>query len=61
MLKVCPALRPLNAVESSPTRATAPPIWKMGNVVREERIRIARSTVMSMMSSFSSATSHARM
>ena len=36
MLKVWPAPRPLKAVSSSPTRATAPPICQMGKLVSGE-------------------------
>ena len=57
MLYVKPAVRPLNAVSSSPTRLTAPPICQIGNDVSGDLICSERSTVMSMISSLSSATS----
>jgi len=61
MLNVWPAPRPLKAVWSSSTRATAPHICQIGKVVSGERICIECSTVMSMMSFVSSAVSQARM
>ena len=61
MLNVWPADRPLNAVSSSPTRDTAPPICQIGKLVSGDLMRIECSTVMSMTSSVSSATSQARM
>src|SRR5687768_1071283 len=57
MLYVKPVERPLNAVSSSPTRLTAPPLCQIGNEVNGEEIRNECSTVMSMMSSLNSATS----
>ena len=39
MLNVWPAPRPLKAVSSSPTRATAPPICQMGKLVSGDSIR----------------------
>jgi hypothetical protein len=61
MLNVKPAPRPWNAVASSSTRAAAPPRCQMGKDVRGDAIRCECSTVMSMTSSVSSATSQARM
>src|SRR2546423_4500274 len=57
MLYVKPAERPLNAVSSSPTRDTAPPICQIGNDVSGDEIREQWSTVMSTISSVSAGTS----
>ena len=45
MLYVNPALRPVNAVSSSPTRATAPPIYQIGNDVSGDWICSERPIV----------------
>ena len=60
MLKVWPTVRPVKAVSSSPTRATAPPSCQIGKLVSGDWMRLACSTVMSMTSSLSSATLHER-
>jgi molybdopterin-dependent oxidoreductase alpha subunit len=60
MLYVWPAERPLKAVSASATLLTAPPICQIGKAVSGDLIRSECSTVMSITSSLSSATSQAR-
>ena len=55
-----PALRPLNAVSSSPTFATAPPICQRAMLEMGDVMRWPCSTTTSITSSVSSATSHER-
>jgi hypothetical protein len=60
MLKVKPAPRPLKAVSSVPTRATAPPICHSPMLLSGELIRLPCSATMSITESSSSATSQER-
>jgi hypothetical protein len=60
MLKVRPADRPLNAVASSRTRATATPICHNPTLLTGEVIRRPYSTTASITSSLSATTSQER-